>query len=206
MIKIVVVENNETIREGLKTLINQSKDYRCIAAYSSCQEIIKNIEKLEPNIVLVDIQLSQVSAIEGIKEIKRKQPDVIILILTAYEENDIIFDALCAGASGYVVKKTPPEKFLEFIQEACDSSVPMSSQIARKVNEFFKEKKQSSLGLGNNTLTKREKEILAGLIEGSSFKVIADSLFTNIEAIKLHSRNIYKKLHSVSKAEALKFE
>lgn len=204
MIKIVVIENNDTIREGLKTLINQSDDYKCIAAYSDCKEFIENIEKIRPNIILVDIQMRGSSAVEGIKQIKKKQPDIIILILTAYEENDIIFDALCAGASGYVVKKTPPEKFLEVIMEACESSTPMSSQIALRVSEFFNEKKQVSLNLGNNTLTKREKEILAGLMEGSSFKVIADSLFTNIEAIRLHSRNIYKKLHTLSRAEKVK--
>ncbi|MHB1687302.1 MAG: LuxR C-terminal-related transcriptional regulator, partial [Ignavibacteriaceae bacterium] len=127
-----------------------------------------------------------------------------------YEENDLIFEALCAGASGYLVKKTPPSRLLEAIREANEGGAPMSSHIARKVIDFFsrrdgfpQQKKQTSQQNSVNILTPREKEILSGLVEGNSFKAIADTLFISIETVRFHFRNIYKKLHVHSQSEAV---
>ena len=130
-------------------------------------------------------------------------PELTILVLTVYDENDLIFDAICAGACGYLVKKTPPSKLLEAIQDAYEGGSPMSSHIARKVIDFFQQKKQPVPEKSSYMLTPREKEILKGLVEGKSFKSIADALFISIETVRFHFRNIYKKLHVHSQSEAV---
>ena len=202
MIKVVVVEDNDSIREGLKILIDGTEDYSCIASFSECETMLKNIKKLNPDVLLMDIGLPGMNGIEGIKKVKVIFPELAILILTIYEENDLIFDALCAGACGYLVKKTPPSKLLEAIREAHEGGAPMSSHIARKVIDFFQKKPVSSQK-SNYDLTPREKEILTGLVEGHNFKAIADSLFISIETVRFHFRNIYKKLHVHSQSEAV---
>ena len=202
MIKVVVVEDNDSIREGLNILINGTEGYNCIACYSDCESMLKNINKFSPDVLLMDIGLPGMNGIEGIKKVKLMIPELAILILTIYEENDLIFDALCAGACGYLVKKTPPSKLLEAIREAHEGGAPMSSHIARKVIDFFL-KKPASSQKSNYDLTPREKEILTGLVEGHNFKAIADSLFISIETVRFHFRNIYKKLHVHSQSEAV---
>ena len=211
-IKVIVVEDSDTIREGLKMLIDGTEGYSCIGAYLKCELMLKNIEHLNPDVLLMDIGLPGMNGIEGIKEVKKLLPELTILVLTVYEENDLIFEALCAGASGYLVKKTPPSKLLEAIREANEGGAPMSSHIARKVIDFFsrkdvrglsQQKKQASQEKTEGILTPREKEILSGLVEGNSFKAIADSLFISIETVRFHFRNIYKKLHVHSQSEAV---
>ncbi len=203
MIDVVVVEDNDTIREGLRVLIDGTEGYSCVAAYPKCESMIKNIKKLNPSVLLMDIGLPGMSGIEGIKEVKALLPDLTILVLTVYEENELIFDALCAGASGYLVKKTPPSKLIEAIREASEGGAPMSSHIARKVIELFHKKNISDTKSDLESLTSREKEILGKLVEGNSFKAIADSLFISIETVRFHFKNIYKKLHVHSQSEAV---
>ncbi|MDR3628535.1 MAG: response regulator transcription factor [Ignavibacteriaceae bacterium] len=203
MIKVIVVEDNDTIREGLKILIDGTEGYGCIALYSRCEPMLKNLAKMKPDVLLMDIGLPGMNGIEGIKQAKAILPELNILVLTVYEENDLIFDALCAGACGYLVKKTPPSKLLEAIHEAYHGGAPMSSHIARKVIDFFQQKKQFAPVDSPNILTPREKEILSGLVEGNSFKAIADSLFISIETVRFHFRNIYRKLHVHSQSEAV---
>jgi len=202
MIKVVVVEDNDSIREGLKILIDGTEDYSCVASFSECEAMLKSIKKLNPDVLLMDIGLPGMNGIEGIKKVKLIFPELAILILTIYEENDLIFDALCAGACGYLVKKTPPSRLLEAIREVHEGGAPMSSHIARKVIDFFQKKPVSSQK-SNYDLTPREKEILTGLVEGHNFKAIADSLFISIETVRFHFRNIYKKLHVHSQSEAV---
>ncbi len=203
MIRVVVVEDNNPIREGLKILIDGTEGYSCVGAYTECETMLKNIEKINPDVLLMDLGLPGMSGIDGIKKVKLLLPELTILVLTIYEENERIFDALCAGASGYLVKKTPPSKLLEAIGEAYNGGAPMSSQIARKVIEFFQNKKTSAPHKNDYVLTPREKEILSGLVEGHNFKAIADSLFISIETVRFHFRNIYRKLHVHSQSEAV---
>ena len=165
--------------------------------------MLKKIVKLKPDVLLMDLGLPGMSGVEGIKKAKAFLPELTILVLTVYEENELVFDALCAGASGYLVKKTPPSKLLEAIKEAHEGGAPMSSHIARKVIDFFQTKKPVSLQKSVYTLTPREKEILTGLVEGHNFKFIADSLYISIETVRFHFRNIYKKLHVHSQSEAV---
>lgn len=204
MINIVIVEDNETIREGLKVLIDGMDGYHCSAGFSNCEDLLKKIKTLEFDILLMDIDLPGMSGIEGIKKVKEIYPDSIILVLTIYDENDRVFDALFAGASGYLVKKTPPSRLLEAIKEAYEGGAPMSSHIARKVVNFFQQSKQVVKPEENSThLTPREKEVLSGLVEGHSIKAISNSLNISIETVRFHFRNIYKKLHVHSQSEAV---
>ena len=203
MIKVVVVEDDNEIREGLRILIDGTDGYSCVDTYSECTSMLKKIENNNPDILLMDIGLPGINGIEGIKKVKAIIPEITILVLTIYEENELIFDALCAGASGYLIKKTPPSKLLEAIKEAHNGGSPMSSHIARKVIESF-QKKDKNIDMKNEyVLTKREKEILSGLVEGNNFKAIADSLFISVETVRFHFRNIYKKLHVHSQSEAV---
>jgi DNA-binding NarL/FixJ family response regulator len=203
MINVVIVEDSSTIREGLKLLINGTDGYSCKAAYSSCEDLLANVESLEIDVILMDIDLPGMSGIEGIRRLKKISEEILILILTIYDENDLIFEALCAGASGYLVKKTPPVKLLEAIREAYDGGAPMTSNIARKVVDYFKKNKTVKNNSENILLTKREKEVLSGLVNGSSYKAIADNLNISVETVRFHFRNVYKKLHVHSQSEAV---
>ena len=203
VIKVVVVEDNDPIREGLKMLIDGTEGYSCIAGYGDCADMLVKIKADNPDVLLMDIGLPGMNGIEGIKKVRLIFPELAILVLTVYEENDLVFDALCAGACGYLVKKTPPSKLLEAIKDAYEGGAPMSSHIARKVIDFFQKKKPAQVNKSNYELTPREKEILTGLVEGHNFKAIADSLFISIETVRFHFRNIYKKLHVHSQSEAV---
>ncbi len=203
MIRVIIVEDNDAIREGLKILIDGTADYSCVGTFPRCEPMLKSLAKLEPDVMLMDIGLPGMSGIEGIKKAKEIIPELTILVLTVYEENEKVFDALCAGACGYLVKKTPPSKLLDAIKEAHEGGSPMSANIARKVIDFFQNKKPSTPQPTSALLTPREKEILSGLVEGNSFKTIAGSLFISIETVRFHFRNIYKKLHVHSQSEAV---
>lgn len=203
MIKVVIVEDSSTIREGLKLLIDGTDGYTCLAAYSRCEDLLDEIRMHDIDVILMDIDLPGISGIEGIRRIKKISEEILILILTIYDENELIFEALCAGASGYLVKKTPPAKLLDAIKEANDGGAPMTSNIARKVVDYFKTSKPMQKVDDNIALTKREKEVLSGLVEGNSYKAIADKLHISIETVRFHFRNVYKKLHVHSQSEAV---
>jgi DNA-binding NarL/FixJ family response regulator len=203
MVKVVVVDDNDTIRSGLKLLINSTDGYSCPAVFRDCESMLQRIENVNPDVLLMDIDLPGMSGIEGIKKVKKILPEIVILVLTIYDENDIIFDALCAGASGYLVKKTPPSRLLEAIKEAYEGGAPMSAHIARKVVAFFQNKKVSTVHDSDILLTPREKEVLGLLVDGNSYKAIANSLFISVETVRFHFKNIYKKLHVHSQSKAV---
>jgi len=195
MINIVVVEDNETIREGLRILIDSTKGYGCVAEYSNCDTMLKSIKKLNPDVLLIDIGLPGMNGIEGIKQVKVILPELIILVLTIYEENELIFEALCAGASGYIVKRASHLKLMEAIKEGYQGGTPMSSNIARKVIELFQQKRTSNGDDNTASFLSQERDILNKLIEGNSIKAIADSLSINEENVRNNFKSIYKKLH-----------
>lgn len=203
MIKVVIVEDSNTIREGLKLLIDGTEGYSCVGAYSRCETLLDEIDEINVDVILMDIDLPGISGIEGIRRIKKISKDILILILTIYDENDLIFEALCEGASGYLVKKTPPARLLEAIKEAYDGGAPMTSNIARKVVDYFQNNKPVQKVEEEVALTKREKEVLSGLVEGNSYKAIADNLNISVETVRFHFRNVYKKLHVHSQSEAV---
>ncbi|NOX37311.1 MAG: response regulator transcription factor [Calditrichaeota bacterium] len=201
MIRIVIVEDNRTIREGLTVLINGTEGLRCVASYRDCEKMLSQLEQDQPDLILMDIGLPGMSGIEGVKRVKEKRPETQVVMLTVYEDDESIFKALCNGAIGYLLKKTPPAQLLESIRSAYEGGSPMSSQIARKVVNFFQ--RFAPEESEQPTLSKRELEILEGLSRGNSYKMLADSLCISMDTVRYHIRNIYKKLHVHSQSEAV---
>ena len=202
MIRIVIVEDNRTIRDGLTVLMNATDGLNCVAGYRDCESMLENIKGDNPDLMLMDIGLPGMSGIEGIKQVKELFPEMVILVLSVYEDDENIFDAICAGASGYLIKKTPPAQLIEAIKEAHAGGSPMTSHIARRVVNFF----QENLRLSEDSdidLSEREKQILSNLAKGQSYKMIADTIYISIDTVRYHIRNIYKKMHVHSQSEAV---
>jgi len=195
MVKVVVVDDSKTIREGLMTLINRAEGHSCVGTFSECNTMLYEIGRLNPDVLLLDIVFSNGQTIKGIREAKLILPDLTILVLTVYEENKLIFDSLCAGASGYIVKKNQSKKIIKSIDDALLGRTPMNTTIALKALDYFNRKKNKGLFSEAEILNKLEEEILDKLIYGYNFKAIADSLGSNIETVRLNIKNIYKKLH-----------
>lgn len=203
MINVVIVEDNNTIRNGLTALINGTNEYNCVGSYSDCESFLAEINKFRIDVVLMDIGLPGISGIEGVKEAKKTLPDLNVLMLTVYEERNVIFEALCAGATGYLVKNTPPVRLLEAIKDAHNGGAPMSSHIARKVITIFQNQTETKTEGPHHNLSDRELDVLNLLAEGNNYQEIADKLFISIDTVRHHIRNIYKKLHVHSQSEAV---
>lgn len=203
MINVAIVEDNNVIREGLAALINGTPGFTCTGAYSNCEVFLNKLNSLTVDVVLMDIGLPGMSGIEGVKKAIGKIPELNILMLTVYEDSDKVFDALCAGACGYLVKKTPPIKLLEAIKDVYEGGSPMSSNVARQVITAFKEVKNISAKDFDYELSQREKEVLSLLADGYNYQEIANSLFISVDTVRHHIRNIYKKLHVHSQSEAV---
>jgi DNA-binding NarL/FixJ family response regulator len=203
MINVAIVEDNTTIREGLSALINGTEGYKCVGAFGDVESFLQKINLININVVLMDIGLPGMNGIEGVKNAIKKIPDLNILMLTVYEESEFVFDALCAGASGYLVKKTPPARLLEAIKDANDGGSPMSSRIARQVITAFKEGKGIIDEEDEFDLTDREVSVLNLLADGFNYQEIAEKLFISVDTVRHHIRNIYKKLHVHSQSEAV---
>jgi DNA-binding NarL/FixJ family response regulator len=203
MINVVIVEDNNTIREGLAALINGTEGYDCIGSFVDCESFLLKLKTLKADVVLMDIGLPGMNGIEGVKKAIFIKPDLDILMLTIYEESEVVFDALCAGACGYLVKKTPPSRLLEAIKEVNEGGSPMSSRIARQVIGAFKESKTTADDIDENTLSNREKEVLNRLADGNNYQEIAEQLLISVDTVRHHIKNIYKKLHVHSQSEAV---
>ncbi len=203
MINVTIVEDNKTIREGLAALVSGTEGYKCIGSYSDCETFLKELELLNVDVVLMDIGLPGMNGIEGVKKAKQINPDISILMLTVYEESEIVYDALCAGAYGYLVKKTPPSRLIEAIREVYEGGSPMSSRIARQVITSFQNYKNGSPTDSQYNPSNREKEVLLHLAEGSNYQEIADELYISVDTVRHHIRNIYKRLQVHSQSEAV---
>jgi len=201
-ISVGIVEDDPIIREGISTLIHSTPGFECRQVYASCEEALEKMDLPPPDVLLMDINLgSGMSGIEGVKRFKSIFPEMNILMVTVYEENDKIFQSLCAGASGYLIKRTPPEKIVEAITEANSGGAPMTPSIARKVLDAFKMIAPPTLP--NVRLTPREAEILEHLVAGSSYKKIATALTIKVDTVSSHVKKIYEKLQVHSKTEAV---
>jgi DNA-binding NarL/FixJ family response regulator len=203
MIKVAIIEDNTVIREGLSALINGTPDYSCVGAFSDCESFLSKLEKLDVNVALMDIGLPGMTGIEGIEKAKLKKPELNILVLTVYEDNNTVFKALCAGACGYLVKKTTPSRLLEAIKDANEGGSPMSSLIARQVINVFQQNQNKKNDNDEDQLSQREIEVLTSLSNGNNYQEIADSLFISVDTVRHHIRNIYRKLHVHSQSEAV---
>lgn len=205
-ITICIVDDNKDIRSALEQIITMSDGYRLVASFGSAEEALQQIPVLLPEIVLMDINLGEgENGIECVRQLKADHKDILFMMCTVYEDDEKIFEALTAGASGYILKKTAPHKLLEAIRELQDGGAPMSSQIARKVVAAFQQKPAINAPETNSlsVLSNREKEILELLAKGMLYKEIAASLFISQETVRKHVYHIYEKLHVNNRVEAI---
>lgn len=217
MKKIAIVEDNTTIRTLIQKFISKQDGYVCTQVYDAVEPFLVDLkQQLLPDVALMDIDLPGMNGIEGMKLIKSNFPTVEIIMLTVYHDSHRIFDSLCAGASGYLLKHTSLQEIKESIEVVINGGSVMSPQIARKVIGYFAKQpnssseitKQQHVGEKQNTnqesdLTMREQEIVIGLVDGLSYKMIADRMAISLDTVRAHIRNIYKKLHVNSKAEVI---
>ena len=204
-ISVCIVDDNRDLRNALEEIISMSEGFKCIGTIGTPQEAIAQIPILNPDVVLMDINLgSEETGIDCVRILKPKVPATNFMMCTVYEENEKIFQALTAGASGYILKKTAPARMLDAIRELYNGGAPMSSQIARKVVAAFQNK---PVPIGDsddlNTLSHREKEILEQLSRGLMYKEIAADLFISPETVRKHVYHIYEKLHVTNRVEAV---
>jgi DNA-binding NarL/FixJ family response regulator len=196
-IRIVIIEDDKTIREGYTFLIGQTEGYCVISAYASFEDAAKKIATDAPNVILLDIELPGTNGVEAIPKLKKLVPQANILILTVYESEKLIFDALSNGASGYLTKNTPAAKIIDSIKEVQQGGGPMSVSIAKVVINSFRKNQDSPL-------SKRETQILELIYNGKSRTQIAAELFIDLETVRSHIKNIYTKLDVNSRADAIK--
>ena len=202
MIDVVVVEDKDFIREGLTDLLNNSDGFNCTGSFADCESMLKKIESIDVDVIIMDIGLPGMSGIDGTKELKKLFPSIIVIVFTIHEESEKVFEALISGASGYLVKTTPHEEILSSIIDAYDGGSPMNSHIAKKMVELliaFDEQKKADSDL----LSERENQVLTALAEGQTYKQIAESLFISSHTVRYHIRNIYEKLNVNSQTAAI---
>ncbi len=194
--KVVLIEDYEIVLRSYTKIINSAEDFEVVGAFTNCEDALENIISLAPDFVMIDITLPGMSGIEGIKHIKSKLPKVAMIVVSVHENSKYVFQALCAGAVGYLTKSSGEEKLLRALYQAKEGGAPMSINIARMVVESFQEQKFDEL-------TERENNVLTLLAEGKSYASIGEELYVSLNTIKYHVRNIYEKLHISTKAEAI---
>ena len=201
MIKLAIVEDNTALRQSLEQLFNRTSNMKCVVSLNNLLNVVSEFQKNQPDIVLMDIGLPAINGIEGVRTVKSNFDSIQVIMFTVFEDDEKIFEAIRAGASGYLLKKTPPEEILDAINELHEGGAPMSPSIARKVIQAFQVK--PSTVLEDHQLTSREKEILFALVDGLSYKKIAEKYFVSIHTVRSHISSIYEKLHVNSKSQAV---
>jgi DNA-binding NarL/FixJ family response regulator len=196
-----IVEDDRATREGLSLLIDGTSGYRCIGSYRSVEEALRPKSSEQPDVLLLDIHLPGMLGSEGVRVFKEKYPELQILMLTIYAEQDLVFESICNGACGYLLKKTPPARLLEAIREAYEGGAPMSPEIARKVVTLFQ--KTGPPPKLEEQLTPQELRLLKLLAEGFSYQSAGDQLNISLNTVRNYIRSIYEKLHVHSKSEAV---
>ena len=199
-IKISIVEDNADMRESVALLLNQAPGLRCVSAYASAEAAVRDLPLQKPDVALVDIHLPGMDGIECVRSLKRQLPQLQVLMLTRYEQSDMIFDSIRAGASGYLLKHTPAAELIQAVEQVHAGGAPMTMQIARKVINHFQQIRQPASDV--EKLTPREQEALALLAKGYLYKEIGDHLGISINTLRNHLRAIYDKLHVHSRTEA----
>jgi len=207
-ISVCIVDDNKELRNALEEIISMSEGYRCIGTIGTAEEAIDKLPILRPDVVLMDINLGSIeSGIDVVRVLKPRIPGINFMMCTVYEENEKIFEALTAGASGYILKKTDPARMLDAIRELYEGGAPMSSQIARKVVAAFQQQEKEEQNALNETkldaLSKRENEILELLSRGLMYKEIAAQIFLSQETVRKHVYHIYEKLHVTNRVAAV---
>lgn len=204
LINVALIEDQRDVREGLAALINGTQGFRCIGSYRSVEAVLLILDQWHaapPDVVLTDIELPGRSGIEGIKILHERFPDLPLVALTVYDDNDMLFGALCAGACGYLLKNTPPARLLDSLREVVAGGAAMSPEVARRVITLFRDFRPPERA--DYHLTPQEKELLKLLVEGHSYKTAATKMQISPNTVSFHLRNIYRKLEVHSKSEAV---
>lgn len=191
------------MREGLSTLVAFSKNLELAGSFINCSECDLHLKALQPDVVLMDIEMPETNGLEGIRKIRAVDNEVKIIVLTVFEDNQNVFDAICAGANGYLLKKSSPQQIIEAIYDVLKGGAPMTSSIANKVLKLLADSNLSVQQKEDHGLTRREKEILLSLVNGNSYKMIANEQDITIDTVKSHLKKIYQKLQVHSQTEAV---
>lgn len=197
----MVIEDQRDLREGLQTLLNFTSGFICTGAYRSMEEALRRVKFDAPDVVLTDIGLPGMNGIEGTRLLKQQYPNLVVLVLSVYDDNERIFDALCAGASGYLLKQTEPSELMKSVREAAGGGAPMSPEVAAKVISLFRDIRPPERAEYN--LTPHELRLLKLLVEGYNYVTAAEKLGVSYNTLKFHVRNIYNKLQVHSQSEAV---
>jgi len=201
MIKVAVFDDNAERRESLKLLINKKSDMACVGVFEDCTNVVDKLLGLNADVALMDIDMPEVSGIEGVKQIREFFPGIHIIMQTVFEDEEKIFASILAGADGYILKKTPSAKLIDGIREVVEGGAPMTAYVAKQVLKFFQQ--QQTNRKPEFDLTPREKEILSLLVDGMSYKMIADRCNITFFTVNMHIKKIYEKLHVHSATEAV---
>jgi DNA-binding NarL/FixJ family response regulator len=201
MIKLLIYEDNPQLREGLTMLIDGTDGFDVMAAFKNCNNVLEQVEAFDPDVILMDIDMPGINGIEGLKLIRQRNQKTKVLMLTVFDDNKNVFEALKNGANGYILKKTPPDKLLEYIKEASTGGAPMTASIATQVLQMFAQLNGQHNDQYN--LSDREKQVLQLLVNGYSYKMIAAEMFIAIDTVRSHIKKIYEKLQVNSKSEAV---
>jgi DNA-binding NarL/FixJ family response regulator len=204
-IRVVLFEDNKLVRDALQAILNGTPGFTCCGAFADGNRWELDINRSQPDVVLMDIEMPGLNGIEITRMICDRFPHIKILMQTVFNDSEKIFLALCAGASGYILKNDPPHKFIEAITEVYNGGAPMSSAVAKKILGFFANQNVILVSPGNEDyhLSDREKEILHLMVEGNNYRAIAENTFISYETVRTHVKNIYKKLHVTSRNEAV---
>ena len=201
MLNVAIVEDNGQYRTAISIILQLNENFRLIHKLENCDEMIGRFEAEKPDVVLMDIDMPGMNGIEAVWEIKKQWPEIKILILTVFEDDEKIFGAIKAGANGYLLKKDSPQKILDAVEAVWKGESPMNGMIAAKVLEYFQKQQKKNTDFSDSHLTEREKEILQLLIKGMSYKEIAAAIFISVETLNSHIKNIYRKLNVHSRSE-----
>jgi DNA-binding NarL/FixJ family response regulator len=200
-IKVAIVEDEREIRECLTLLLTGTEGYLCTGSYRSMEEALEKIARQVPDVVLSDIGLPGMNGIDGVRLLKQRHPDLLVLMLTVYDDDERIFDAMCAGACGYLLKKTPPARLLDSLKEVVAGGAPMSPEVARRVIALFREIRPPDRA--EYHLTPHETRLLKLFVEGHNYKTAAAELHVSVNTVNFHVRSIYDKLQVHSRSEAV---
>lgn len=205
-IRVAIFEDNKLVRDALETILNGTPGYICCGTFPDGSRWEEKIKKASPDVVLMDIEMPEMNGIEVTKQLQQHYPDIKIVIQTVFNDSEKIFSALCAGASGYILKNDPPNKYLEAIIEVYNGGASMNVSVAKKALAFFSSSIFNTFPSGDeeHNLSNREKEILLLMSEGLDYKSIAEKSFISYDTVRTHVKHIYKKLHVNSKSEAVR--
>jgi len=206
-IRVTIFDDNKRLLDSLSVLIDGSPGFQMANTFANCDDLETKVETSQPDVILMDIEMPGINGIEAVKIVKQHFPKINVLMQTAFENDENVFAAICAGASGYILKNTPPAKILESIVEVYQGGSPMSPSVARKVLGFLQQPKAAEKitepTLVDYNLSVREKEVLSCLVKGMSYKMIAENCSISYETVRSHMKNIYDKLHVASMTEAV---